>query len=260
MVTLCRVNGLGLIFIALMWGLACSSSSTPTTVPTETPVAPPGSTDTAVPTPTPVPSARQVIENSSVKMLALNTASFTLEHEDEGSSELFPGVELQLVEGQVNIPDRFKVRAEAVSTFPPRSFFKIDVVVVEDQAVMTDFIIRGKWNPIPTENLPFNFADLGRTLSGIILSLEAPAFNGTEVVDGEQTRRIKGVVPSEALKPLVPASGLDYEVGLELWIDQTNSLLRKARIEGQLLSTDQTDVVRVLTIYDFDEPVEISLP
>ena len=235
--------GYGLLFASLIWMVSCSSSSK------------------AVPTsdPTLTPSPRQVIERSGTRMMALGTARFSLEHEGDGSAQLFPGVQLKQVTGQVDVPDKFKLRVEAVSAFP-RSFFRIDVVVVGDKAFMTDFINSDKWNPWPIESLPFDFADLGRTLNDIILALQDPTFVGIEIVDDVPIWHIKGTILSENLDTLVPAAGSGYEVGLELWIGQPQGLLRKVRIEGQVLDTDNPDVARVLTMHSFDEPVEILLP
>ena len=89
--------GFGLLSIALFWSLSCSAASTPTPEPEPTPAAP-------TQEPTPTPSPREVIERASNRMMTLNTARFSLVHDGEGSVELFPGVELQQLEGQVDMP------------------------------------------------------------------------------------------------------------------------------------------------------------
>ena len=241
--------------VVLSTVLLCALSCIQSTAATSTPQGTPTPTLALKPTPTP----EQVISLSSERMLELNTAQFTLKHEEEGSSQLFPGVELLLVQGKVRTPDRFEVSAEAMSTFP-RSFIPVDVVVVGEQAFMTDFIHPDEWNDVPVGTLPFDFADLGRTLSDVMLSLQGPTFNGIEKVDGEQSWRVKGTLPSERLESLVPAADSGYQLGMELWIGQRQGWLRKVRIEGRILATDSPELIRVLTIYKFDEPVEISLP
>ena len=185
---------LGTLFAALLWTLSCgpSPSATHTAVPALTP--------TATSEPTPTPSPLQVIRNSSARMIALDTASFTLEHEDGGSSELLPGLELFVARGEVDMPDRFKIKAETMSLFP-RSFFEINIVVVGDQAFITDPVTERRI-PAPIETLSFNFADLGRTLSDIILSMGNPTAAGTEKVDGVPSWRIEGTLPSESLRKL----------------------------------------------------------
>ena len=92
-------------------------------------------------------------------MLALDTASFTLTHEGDGSTQLFLGIDLKQVKDQVDMPDKFRINVEAVSSLP-RSFVEVDIVAVRDQAYMTDIIHRDKWLLIELSALPFNFADL----------------------------------------------------------------------------------------------------
>ena len=130
-------RGIVLLLSALLWTLSCSSASTATPV-TE---------------PTPTPSPRQVIEKSGARMLALDTIRFTLEHVGGGDVELFPGVEWQRMEGQVDMPDRLKVRVEATSTFP-RSFIDISIVAIGDQAFIRDFINKEKWHQVSVDTLP----------------------------------------------------------------------------------------------------------
>ena len=113
---------------------------------------------------------------------------------------------------------------------------------------------------MPSENLPFKFVDLGRTLGGIMQAIEAPTIIGTESVDGNATWRIQGSVPSERLRALVTNAEPGHEVRLEGWIDKDLGLLRKVRIAGQIYSQDSEEVVRNLSLVRFDEPVEISLP
>ena len=235
-------RGLGLLALALLWTLSCSPTPT-STLDTE---------------PTPTPSPRQIIEKSGVMMAALKTAEFTLEVEG-GTSALFFGVDLRLMEGQVDMPDRFKISVEAVLTFP-RTFIEINLVGVGDKVFISDFIRKDKWVPVQAEDIPFDFANLGHTLSAIFQSIEDPILIGTEIVDGMPSWRLKGTVLSETLATLVLNAESGFEVGLEGWIDQAEGLLRKVTIEGQIYSQDDPSVIRVLTLRSFDEPVEISLP
>ena len=239
-----------LLLAATAAALSCGSQDAPTPQSGL-----PATQQAGAPTSTP----RQLIERSSREMAALDTVTFDLIHEDGGSSQLFPGMELTRVEGDVDMPDRFAVSAEAISLFP-RSFIPIGVVVSGDRALMTDFLNREKWNPFPVESLPFNFANLGRTLSDIMLSMETPGQVGEESVDGVPSRRIRGTVASTALAVLIPEADEGFVLTMDLWIGKRGALLRQVRIEGQILSTDRPDLVRVLSIRDFDKPVKITFP
>lgn len=235
-----------LFFLALpLWMLSCGSSAQATPVPISSPM--------------PTPSPREVLQQSSERMLSLDTAHFVLEHEAGGSSVLFPGVDILRIEGRVDMPDRFSIEVEAMSTFP-RSFIPINLVAVVGQARMTDFLNTDKWNNVPLDSLPFDFGDLGRTLGDIIAAVEDPVFETSEKVDGVLSWSVVGTVPSESMGSLLSAPEGGYRVRLELSIGQERGLLRKARIVGQIYSTDPPGLVRVLTIHSFDEPLEISLP
>ena len=101
--------------------LACGAGAIPTaTLTPEVPVDP-----------------RVLLRNSVTNMLQLQSAAFTLEHQ-KGTTALIPGyLEMRKVSGVVAIPDRFKLTVEAESLVP-RSFVQIRVVVIEDQAYITD--------------------------------------------------------------------------------------------------------------------------
>ena len=213
----------------------------------------------ATPTPPPLPQvdARDALREAVARLLQLESAAFILEHE-EGSTTLFPGLEMTKASGVVDIPDRFELKVEAESAFP-RSFIEIDVITIEDQAYMTD-IISGNWREIGVEILPFRFVDLGQTLADIIEAIQEPDLTGAEKLRGFDTYRVRGSILSQDLAALVPGSGNDFDVELELWLEQDTSLLRQIRISGMVVPTDIPNAKRLLTLEDLDVPVEILPP
>ena len=200
-----------------------------------------------------------VLRRSVSRTLALESAAFTLEHQ-KGATILFPGVAMRKVSGVVDIPDNFRLTVEAEAGLTSlSSFLEIKIAVVGDQAYMTDFITE-EWRQVSPESLPFSFANLGQTLADIIEAVEAPALVGTERLRGYTAHRIKGRIYSDDLSSLVPGAGQGLEVGLELWLDQSEGLLLQVLITGAAMSTDAADTVRLLTLDDIDVPVNITLP
>lgn len=191
------------------------------------------------------------------RALKLKSAAFTLEHQ-EGTTELFPGLEMTKAYGLVDIPDRVSLTVEAQTVFP-RSYVEISVITLEDAAYMTD-ILTGRWREVNTDSLPFNFSDLGRTLAGIIEAVESPEIIGADSVLGRSVYRISGRIRSEDLADLVPGAGTGFDVGLLLWLSRPDSLLVQVLITGQVMPTDQETAVRLLTLDDFDVPVNITAP
>ncbi len=110
------------------------------------------------------------------------------------------------------------------------------------------------------ELLPVNFADLGQTLSAILGSIQSPSWVGTESLAERPVYLVQGRVDSGDLSRLVPNAALGFDVMLELWLEQSSGLLLRVVITGQVISTDISDAVRVLSLDDIDVPVEIIPP
>jgi hypothetical protein len=59
---------------------------------------------------------------------------------------------------------------------------------------------------------------------------------------------------------LVPGAGKGFTVDLEMWLDQSENMLVQALIVGKVVPTDIPDARRLLTLNDFDVPVDITPP
>ena len=215
-----------------------------------------GPAGTPIEEPTIADSALEILQRGSEKMVALKSAHFAMTDEGETSAKFF-GMTFQSMEGQIRVPDSFSVSVEAVFS---SLFFKVNIVADQGQAVMSDLLVENTWNPIPFDDLPFNFANLGLTLSSIVPAIQDPVVTGVEEVGGVPSWRIEGAVPSETLKTLVTGAGGGFQVALQLWIGQDEYSLRKISIQGQVFEQDSPGVVRVISIDRFDEPVDIVLP
>ena len=216
-----------------------------------------------LPSPTPLSTkepldAKEALRGAVNEMLKLESASFILEHL-KGTTALIPGfLEMRKASGVVDIPNKFRVKVEA-ETVRPRSFVEINVVTIFDQAYITD-LITGEWREVEPDSLPFTLTNLGKTLAEIIEAMEAPAFIGSERLRGYDTYRIQGRIRSQDLLGLVPGAGEGFDVQLDLWLEQSGSLLLQVLITGKVVSTDQADTVRRLTLDDINVPVDITPP
>ena len=71
---------------------------------------------------------------------------------------------------------------------------------------------------------------------------------------------ISGVLPTEALVPIVGQTLENLTVFTELVIDSESFYLLKVTIIGKVVPNDRDDVVRIITLSDFDKPVLIEPP
>ena len=215
-------------------------------------------TATHVPTPTDVPEVLDpvvILQEAAEQLLALKSASFVLEQQT-GTTRLFPGLEMIRASGAVEIPNRAELKVEA-ELAAPRSYVEINIVTIGDKAYMTDFIT-GQWGEVPIEGLPFTLNNLGHTLAGIVERMKQPVL--LERPAGAEDHLIRGQLKSQHLAGLIPGAAQDLDVTLEFSLSRSDSLLRQALINGQVLGTDVVDAVRVLTLSDLNGPIAITAP
>ena len=74
------------------------------------------------------------------------------------------------------------------------------------------------------------------------------------------TYRLKGSVPATALKSLSPEVTATGDLTTTLWIGSSDFLLRRVSLQGPLLSGEPQDLVRTITIKDYNKEVKIETP
>ena len=182
---------------------------------------------------------------------------FLMEHEQGTTSISSLGLDILSVRGHVAQPDRYQVTVEA-SPQGRIGFLEVGAIVIGDQAYLQ---LLGHWGETDPSTLPFGFKDLGRILGDILLAIPEPVHTGTEQLeDGKEYFRVKGTVASQVLRSLITNADDGYPVELEIWVRLDDRLPYKARLAGQVYDDDDVDVVRVLTLHDFDVPVDIEPP
>ena len=212
-----------------------------------------------LPTPAsgPPPDVGEILGQSVFRLLALDSVAFTLEQQ-EGTTTLIAGVEMRRAYGIVDIPDKFSLTVEA-ELASPRIFLEIGVVVIGDQAYMTN-LLSGEWGRVSMASVPVNFSNLGQTLADITKAIKAPVLVGSERLGDRKTYHIKGTIQSEELSGLVPGASQEFTVDLDIWLDEADKLLVQAVILGKVLPTDIPNARRLLIMDEFDVPVDITAP
>ena len=224
-----------LIMVPLALGVSCGSGPIPTLDPRV--------------------NAQEILRQSVERLLVLESAEFTLDHQ-VGTTELLPGIEMSKVYGVADIPDKIKFTVEAEVN---NTFFETGVVVIGDRAYMTNFL-NGQWQEVSKDILPLNFSNLGQTLAGVIESVQGPELVGSERGNDYDAYRISGLVKSNDLSTLVPNAGDGFDLELELLVDRNRGLLLQVLIAGQMIDTDLPETVRVLSLDGIDSAVEINAP
>ena len=217
-----------------------------------------------------------LLQESAAAMSALQSFQFELTTVN-GTSTILDNLELKKVAGSVKRPDSFTADVTAGLAVVDLT---VQVVGIGERLWVTD--------PLDSEGRFIELA-LGDDESGagslaalinpdrVFLTavglVENAAIDGTEKIDGVETTVVTGEFDASKLTSLATPtagedglddSGFPAELILErmpvtIWIDDAKRVVR-LEIEGQLTSSESTDVIRGIDIFDFDEPVEIPEP
>ena len=134
---------------------ATTAAPEPTAVPTPTPAPTPTPTPTPAPTPTPTPAPlteADVLQRAGAVMSGLKTFDFALTHE-VGSSEFLPGLAVEEVKGQLEIPDKLSVEFSGLFGDIP---IQVKLIKVGDLHYITN-PLTGVWEEVPAANSPVGF-------------------------------------------------------------------------------------------------------
>jgi hypothetical protein len=104
------------------------------------------------------------------------------------------------------------------------------------------------------------FFDPSKGLADILGNVKGLTGDGTESIDGTDTYRLKGSVPAQALKSLSSEVSATGDLTTTLWIGANDFLLRRAQLEGPVLSNEPADISRTINIKDYNKEVTVETP
>ena len=210
------------------------------------------------PTPTPEPELTldEVLERTSDHLLSFQTAQFQMIDEMESGRKFFEQT-LKSVDGKVQAPDRTDLLVNVES--PVLGFVQIGIIAVGDSAMM-QFASGAPWNPLPLDQVPFNFSGLGMTLSDLLPKIQNIELTGRETINGIETIRIDGDLVSEDLTNLITSADSGHPIDLTVWVDAEDQSLRQIKIVGNVFNDDGPGTSRLIILSEYDEPVDIQLP
>ncbi len=213
--------------------------------------------EAAEPSPTPEAelSVSELVASAGEKLAAISTAKFEMVDEKQSGAKFF-GNTLKTVTGEIETPDSVRMLVDVEN--PGMGFVEITILAVGDQSLMK-FSRDAPWVPLPRDQVPFKFGEIGLTLSKILPVMRDVAIAGRESVNGAETIRLDGNVVSEEMSSLITSVDAGHAITLSLWLDQTDHTLRQFRIAGQLFDDDAPGTSRMVTL-EIDVPVDIQLP
>ena len=183
-------------------------------------------------------------------MAGLKTFDFALTHE-AGTSEFLPGLNVEEVTGQLEIPDKLSVEFSGLFGDIP---IQVELIKIGDLHYITN-PLTGVWAEVPAANSPVAFfrpeAGIAEVMSSISASFDGPKGD---------VYKLSGTLPASAFAALIGDTLEDSVVDVSLEIQADSFQLTKIRFAGQVSPLDDPSVVRVVELSRFDEPVSIEVP
>ena len=211
----------------------------------------------SAPAPAPEVDLADLLSRAGENMAAMSTLKFNMVDEKESGAKFF-GTTFKSMEAEVEAPDSFRMVVDVEA--PGFGFVEIEMLAVGEQAFLK-FSKDAPWNPLPLDQVPFNFAGLGLTLRDLLTTIEDGAIvTGRESVEDTQTIVVEADLTSDELLSLITTADPGHAVALTLWIGETDHALRQIQIAGRIYDDDAPETIRLLTIVGMDVPVDIQIP
>lgn len=203
-----------------------------------------------------------LLERAVAAVAALETFTFELQTV-RGSSTIFQGFELKGVEGVVRRP----LDIEATVTVDiPLGELTVTAVGLDGEFWVQDPLSQGEWIALGSDPQIQSLINPDALLLSAVRLVQDAEITGTEKVDGVDTTMVEGTVDFAGFIASVGGDTTMLEEFLAgepndviFWIDDQDRVV-EAEISGPIFRTESDDVVRALSLFDFDEPVEIERP
>ncbi len=198
---------------------------------------------------------REVLDRAADELDKANTAHFTLEQQN-GSVQLAAGVQIVNAEGDVQRPDKLRMKFTLrLAGFSAES----QLIAVGEDLFLTN-PLSGQWQKAPAATGAPRVLDKERGMSSLLRKVTDPQKVGNETLDGVQTQHFKGSVPAASFGAMTGGQVTATSVPGDLWVGNGDFLPRQVRLEGPIGAGDTTATVRVLKFSQFNAAVTIDRP
>jgi hypothetical protein len=198
---------------------------------------------------------RQVLDRAADEVEKAQSAHFVLEQQN-GSVQLAAGVQVVNAEGDVQRPDRLRMKFTLrLAGFTAES----ELIAIADDVFLTN-PLSGQWQRAPASTGAPRVLDTERGMSRLLRQVVDPQRVGTETVDGAQTVHLRGRVPAAAFASMTGAQVTGESVPGDLWVGSSDFLPRQVRLSGPISAGDMAETVRVLKFSNYNAAVAIERP
>jgi lipoprotein LprG len=202
----------------------------------------------------PLPNAAGLLKDAAASMAEVRSAHFTLNVNGE-----IPGLSVQKADGDLTRENGESGAAKGtVSMMALGSLFEGEFVLVDDSLYIEG--ATGGWQKLPASFArdlydPAAILDPERGIAKVLASVQNPATEGSEDIDGVSTYRVGGRVTKDVVAALVP--GIDSDVDIVFWLRQDDG---HQPVKARVLVRAEGDPTVDVTLSDVNKQVSITAP
>lgn len=200
-----------------------------------------------------------VLKSAGEAVLALNTFTFDMSTTN-GSSTIFPGVDLVSVVGAVRRPYDF------VATLSVKAFvqtMEIGAVAVDGEFYIQDPLSGGDWQQFGSAQGIANMVNPDWIITAAVNQIK----DATITSDSGDLTLVEGYLDfTEALSQVDGGDASELEqllamkpIDVAIWINGDN-LIERVELYGPIFASESNDVEKRIELGGFNEPVEIEKP
>lgn len=207
-----------------------------------------------------------ILERAAQAMADLDTFAFELQTV-RGTSTILSGFELESVIGAVRRPT--DLQAEVAVSIPLGNLV-IGAISLDGVFYIQDPLSDGTWMEMGQMGEVQTLINPDVLILTAVRLVQDARVTGSGKVDGREATIVEGTVDFSGLLDTVSAAGGEDATAMEsllvgepvqvgFWIDEDDRPVEVEMI-GPIFASESDDVVRVVSLFDFNEPVEIEAP
>lgn len=200
-------------------------------------------------------SPAAILSKSYNSMQSVNSFHFVLKQVG-GGTPITSGIEMTGAEGDIVRPDKMQTTIDGTAM---GTSIEVKMVTTGGKTVMTN-PLSGAWETPPAQFAVLSVFDPGTGIAAIIKGMTDPASLTNEQVGDTLCYHLKGGIASEALKPITGSAVTGTTISAEVWIGTQDFLVRQVKLTGKITDGENDGIVRTLTLSNFNQNVNITLP
>lgn len=198
--------------------------------------------------------AEEVLAQSADRMEALTSFGFDIDHEN-GSTAIVGGIQMVSATGAVQGTDRMRLEVEARFG---NTNIETAIVILPGEGYLQN-PITGRWQRQDGMDMT-EFFDPAQGVTALMRGATGAEVLRGETIDGVDAYVIEATLDSGELGVFVSNAPPGQAVTTRVWVGVEDLLVRRVEAHGPIASGDADNIVRRLTLRDFDAAVEITAP